>query len=219
MPYSRENLLPLSALQHLAFCERQCALIHVEREWEENARTADGRVVHESVDEGYKAYRKGLKQFAGVEVLSVELGVMGKLDVLELIKVDEKPDNCSFLGISGSWELTPVEFKRGKPKKLDADRVQLCAQALCVEEMTGSVISTGSLFYAQTRRREEVALHDELRDRTRRLIVRLREIVERQELPPPVFKRHCGACSLMEICQPQVIDGARTAAYREELFG
>lgn len=219
MIYSDEDLLPISALQHLAFCERQCALIHVEREWAENERTAEGRVVHERVDEGYRAYRKGLKQFAGVQVCSRVLGISGKLDMLELTRNDNGPDNCTFLQLSGHWQLQPVEFKRGKPKKNDVDRVQVCAQALCLEEMTGSHVEQGSIFYAQLRRRTEVEIDDALRLRTLSLIHRLREVVERVELPPPVLKRHCQSCSLQETCQPKVSSGAKTSAYRVELFG
>jgi CRISPR-associated exonuclease Cas4 len=219
MGYSDEDLLPISALQHLAFCERQCALIHVEREWAENDRTAEGKVVHERVDEGYRAYRKGLKQFAGVQVCSRSLGISGKLDMLELTQVEGDPDNCTFLHLKGYWQIQPVEFKRGKPKKNDIDRVQVCAQALCLEEMTGTQVERGSIFYAQLRRRTEVDLDDVLRRRTLSLIHRLREVVEGVELPPPVLKRHCQSCSLQQICQPSISSGAKTAAYRRELFG
>ncbi len=214
-----EDLLPISALQHLAFCERQCALIHVDRAWEENKLTAEGRTLHESVDEGYRQYRKGLKQFSSVSVRSLTLGIYGKLDVLELVKVAELPDNCSFLQIRGKWEMHPVEFKRGKPKKHNADRIQVCAQALCIEEMTGSAIQEASLFYGQIRKRETVELSANLRAETHRMIARLRQIIEQQELPPPVLKRHCRACSLIEVCQPSSTTGSKTKAYRLELFG
>ena len=216
---SDEDLLPISALQHLAFCERQCALIHVEREWEENQRTAEGRVLHENVDEGYKTYRRGLKQFAGVHVRSLQLGLYGKLDVLELVKTADSPNTCAFLSIDGAWELNPVEFKRGKPKDHEADRIQVCAQALCLEEMTGQSIASASLFYAQIRRRDEVVLSNELRALTLRMIERLQTIVTQNILPPPVWKRHCRACSLIGVCQPQMVDGERTARYRKELLG
>lgn len=219
MNYRDEDLLPISALQHLAFCERQCALIHVEREWEENERTAEGKVIHERVDEGYRAYRKGLKQFTSVQVRSRILGISGRLDMLELSQIGDGADNCTFLHLKGHWQLQPVEFKRGKPKKTDIDRVQVCAQALCLEEMTGSRIEQGSLFYAQLRRRTDVEIDDALRTRTLNLIRRLREIVAQSELPPPVLKRHCQSCSLIQICQPKVSSGKKTSAYRQELLG
>lgn len=214
-----DDLLPISALQHLAFCERQCALIHVERQWAENERTAEGRVLHESVDEGYRAYRRGTKQFAGVHVENRRLRIAGRLDVLELVKTSEAPDNCAAWGIKGSWELHPVEFKRGKPKDHDADRVQLCAQGLCLEEMTGREIVSGSLFYGQIRRRDEVPFDTPLRARVEGLVERLHQIVSQRLLPAPVWKRHCHACSLLEICQPKATSGAQIEAYRKELFG
>lgn len=217
--HADNDLLPISALQHLAFCERQCALIHVEREWEDNERTAEGNVLHAKVDEGYKTYRKGVRQFASVPVRSVELGIAGRLDVVELVKVGDTPDNCAFLKLDGSWEAHPVEFKRGKPKLTNVDRVQLCAQALCLEEMTAQAVNTGSLFYGQSRRREEISIDSELRDATKRLIARLREIIESSLLPPPVYKRHCRSCSLERICQPRFTSGTRTTAYRKELLG
>jgi CRISPR-associated exonuclease Cas4 len=219
MSYTDEDLLPISALQHLAFCERQCALIHVEREWEENERTADGRVLHERVDEGYRAYRRGLKQFAGVHVRSLRLGIAGRLDVVELVRTGDAPDTCRFLGVEGAWDAHPVEFKRGRPKQHDADRVQICAQALCLEEMTGQPIAAGSLFYGQLRRRDEILFTSDLRERTLQLVARLREVLSLGLLPAPVYKRHCHACSLMEVCQPRQTSGALTALYRKELLG
>ncbi len=218
MTFADEDLLPVSALQHLVFCERQCALIHIEREWDENQRTAEGRTLHERVDEGYSEYRRGLKQFAGLKVRSLELGLYGRLDMLEVVKVSDQPESANFLDLSGTWELHPVEFKRGKPKKHDADRVQVCAQALCLEEMTGGTIESGSLFYGEIRRREEVAFTATLRAQTHGLITRLHELIEKGVLPPPMYKRHCHACSLKETCQPQVVRGSATNSYRKELF-
>ncbi len=218
MVYADDELLPISALQHLVFCERQCALIHVEREWDENQQTAEGRVLHERVDEGYKEYRRGLKQFAGVLARSLIMGLYGRLDVLELIKAEDGPEISGFLGLTGRWQLHPVEFKRGKPKKHDADRVQVCAQAMCLEEMTGTRIPTGSLFYGQTRRREEVEFNASLRETTQRATVRLHQIIDQRLLPEPVFKRHCASCSLQAACQPQHVRGSSTDAYRKALF-
>jgi CRISPR-associated exonuclease Cas4 len=213
-----EDLIPLSALQHLAFCERQCALIHVEREWEENRLTAEGRTLHERVDEGYREYRRGLRQFSGVHVRNLRLGIYGQLDVVEVVKTEEEPDNATFLRLKGQWELHPVEFKRGKPKKHDADRVQVCAQALCLEEMTGSAIQSGSLFYGEIRRREQVEFDASLRAKTEAMATRLRQIIVEQILPAPVYKRHCRACSLVEVCQPRSQNGNKSQAYRKELF-
>mgnify|MGYP000204831959 CR=1 FL=1 len=219
MTFADDDLLPISALQHLVFCERQCALIHVEREWDENQRTEEGRTLHERVDEGYSEYRRGLKQFAGVKVRHLALGLYGRLDMLEVVKLSERPAPKNFIGLSGTWELHPVEFKRGKPKKHDADRVQVCAQALCLEEMTGGRIESGSLFYGEIRRREDVLFSASLRSRTQALATRLHDLIAKRLLPPPVYKRHCHSCSLQNVCQPKLVCGSITEAYRKELFG
>jgi CRISPR-associated exonuclease Cas4 len=213
-----DDLLPLSGLQHLAFCPRQCALIHVEREWEENRRTEEGRTLHERVDAGYREFRQGLRQFSGVRVQSLRLGLQGRLDVVEVVKVSEEGSNAVYLGLRGTWTLHPVEFKRGKPKEHDADRVQLCAQAMCLEEMTGATIPLGSLFYGQVRRRERVDLDEGLRDRVVLLAAQFREMVSKRILPPPSYGKHCRACSLVNICEPQVRDGPKATAYRKELL-
>jgi len=218
MPYSDDELLPLSALQHLAFCERQCALIHVERLWEENRLTAEGRTLHERVDEGYREYRRGLRQFSNVRVRSLRLGLYGHLDTVEAAKVGDEPDNAAFLGLKGCWDLYPVEFKRGKPKKHDADRVQVCAQALCLEEMTGAQVGEGALFYGEIRRRERIVLDGALRRTVEQLSLRLHQIIGQSLLPAPEWKRHCRACSLLEVCQPKAPQGSKAAEYRKELF-
>jgi CRISPR-associated exonuclease Cas4 len=218
MAFSDDELLPISALQHLVFCERQCALIHVEREWEENRLTAEGRTLHERVDEGYREFRRGLRQFSSVRVRSTRLGIYGHLDVVEAAKSAEAPDNAIFLGLEGTWNLYPVEFKRGKPKSHDADKVQVCAQALCLEEMTRAHIAEGALFYGEIRRREAVVFDETLRMKTVRCSERLHELIDGGVLPPPVWKRHCRACSLLEACQPRAPRGDKAAQYREELF-
>lgn len=219
MPYSDEDLLPISALQHLVFCERQCAMIHVEREWEENRLTAEGRTLHERVDEGYREYRRGLQQFSSVRVRSLRLGLFGFLDVVEAVKVADKPNNAAYFGLKGKWDLNPVEFKRGKPKTHDADRVQVCAQALCLEEMTNISISEGCLFYGEIRRREPILFDEKLRRTTEQLAGRLHEIIDKSLLPPPVWKRHCRGCSLIGVCQPKAPRGEAAEKYRKELFG
>ncbi len=173
-----------------------------------------------------RASRRGLprvppwhEQFSGVNVRSLQLGIYGRLDVLELTKVAEEPDTCAFLAIKGCWQLAPVEFKRGKPKAHAADKVQVCAQVLCLEEMTSSTVTEAHLFYGQVRRRTAVAIDERLRAQTLAAILRLREIVEHKLLPPPVYKKHCQACSLVRVCQPKFVNGARTNDYRKELFG
>lgn len=145
--YPDSDLLPISALQHLLFCPRQCALIHIEQQWEENRLTVLGRLEHERVDEGYREFRRGRRQISGLRVKSARLGLYGRLDVLELELVNGNgPDNALRFGLHGQWNFYPAEFKHGAPKENNSDRVQLCAQALCLEEMLGASIPDASLF-------------------------------------------------------------------------
>jgi CRISPR-associated exonuclease Cas4 len=159
MPFAESDLLPVSALQHLLFCERQCGLDHLEQQWEENRLTTLGRLEHERVDAGYREFRRGRRQISGLRIRSLELGLYGQLDVLELDLIDKNAtDNAIAFGLKGKWSFYPVEFKHGAPKEGDCDRVQLCAQALCLEEMLKVDIGEASLFYQKIRRREEVPL-------------------------------------------------------------
>lgn len=214
-----DDFLPISGLQHMAFCERQCALIHIEREWEENRLTAEGKTLHERVDEGYREFRKGMRQFSSVHVQSSRLGLHGRLDVLEVSKTADGPDNVRFLGLDGEWEMFPVEFKRGKPKEHDSDQVQLCAQAMCLEEMTGVVIATGALFYGELRRRDEVTLGESLRDRVTQLAERFHRMMKERRFPAARWAKHCRACSLLSVCQPRSRDGPEAEDYKKELLG
>lgn len=213
-----EDLHPISALQHMAFCPRQAGLIHLEQVWSENKRTAEGKILHERVDEGYREYRKGLRQISGIRVQSLALGIQGRLDVLELEKDDGAASGKSFLGLEGGWRMRPVEFKRGEPKAEDWDEVQLCAQALCLEEMAEVPISEGAIFYGETRRRIEVRIDDALRTRTRDVIREFDEMMSKRVLPPPAWKKACRACSLIEICQPRAGGKGLAERYRKELF-
>ncbi len=214
-----EDLHPISALQHMAFCPRQAGLIHLEQMWEENQRTAEGRTLHERVDEGYREFRRGLRQFSGVRVQSQILGLYGRLDVVEVEKVADGPDTVAFLGLMGVWKIRPVEFKRGEPKDDDCDRVQLCAQALCLEEMTKTPIPDGSIFYGKIRRRDEVIFDSALRNRTQEIISAFDTMMRLRHLPPAVWKKGCRACSLIGICQPKSATPPKLDSYRRELLG
>lgn len=214
-----DDLHPISALQHMAFCPRQAGLIHLEQAWEDNQRTAEGRTLHERCDEGYTEFRRGMRQFSGVRVASARYGVYGRLDLVEVERTGDGPDNAAFLGLTGNWRLRPVEFKRGKPKDEDCDRIQLCAQALCLEEMTGSEIRDGSIFYGKIRRRDEVAFDASLRSQTLETISAFGTMMKFRRLPPPVWKTGCRSCSLIGICQPKSIASSKVEAYRTELLG
>lgn len=197
-------IVSLSSLQHYVFCPRQCALIHNEQVWEENYLTAQGNALHERVDSGEIESRKGIRFERSVHVAALKLGVIGVVDMVEYN--------------SKEGSLKPVEYKRGKPKHEPFDEVQLCAQALCLEEMTGKVIAEGGLWYMQTRHRITVKFSDELRLNTLSVISKVRELLASGKTPPPIQGKHCNACSLIDICQPELFMKDRSVAYLEELF-
>lgn len=191
---------PLSALQHLVFCERQCALIHVEGLWVENPLTAEGRALHEATDSGLPESRGDVRIARSLPLRSHRLGLVGKADVVELHRTGD--DGARLPGLPGRWRPFPVEYKRGRPKSHDADRVQLCAQALCLEEMLGVVVPRGALFYGKTRRREEVAFDAELRETTERAAAQVHELLASGVTPPAVLEPKCKRCSLRPLCRP-----------------
>lgn len=197
-------LIPLSALQHFVFCPRQCALIHNEQAWADNYLTAQGNALHERVDSGVPETRKGIRYERSVHVCAEQLGVSGILDLVE------------YDTVSGS--LKPVEYKRGKPKPHLADEIQLCAQALCLEEMTGQTIHEASLWYGQTRHRHAVVLTETLRATTRQIIQQTQTLLEQGNTPPPQYGKHCKACSLLDECQPQLYEKDRSQHYNQSLF-
>ena len=188
---AEDDLIPISALQHMLYCPRQCALIHLERHWAENRYTAEGRVLHARVDSGATESRPSARVERSVPVRSLRLGIVGVVDVLE---------------IHTDGRLYPIEYKRGRPKSHRADEVQLCAQALCLEEMLDTTVSEGALFYGRNRRRKPVELDRELRRITERVAADTREMIEVGRTPLPEYKpRKCGNCSLNEFCQPRAV--------------
>lgn len=204
--YSENDLLPLSGLQHMAFCERQWALIHIEQQWEENRLTAEGRDLHEHVHDAGAESRKTLVVVRGLPLHSFRLGISGQADAVEF-RLSEA--GVALEGRAGRWLPSPVEYKRGKPKKTICDLVQVCAQGLCLEEMFGIAIPGGALFYATPRRRQEVAFTVELRSQTERLCARMQDLYSRRETPPPVYTRGCESCSLKNICLPRTLASPR----------
>jgi len=192
--------IPLSALQHYLFCPRQCALIHVERLWAENQLTAEGRLLHERTDEQKRRRVEGRRVVTAMPIASQHLGITGVADVVEFL-----PD--------GDGERPfPVEYKRGKPKPHRADKVQLCAQALCLEEMLEGPVPEGALFYGEKRRRHPVAFDDDLRALTLTVIADTRAMIEAGRTPPPVYDSKCRSCSLIELCQPKRMGKPRDVA-------
>ena len=212
-----ESLVMISALQHWLFCKRQCALIHLEQVWEENRLTASGRVLHERVDERNCETRRTLRQATAVRLVSHRLGVWGVADMVEFHLADPEcaPDGTKVAarrpGLAGFWRPFPVEFKRGKPKSHRADEVQLCAQAICLEEMLDVSIPAGALFYGEPRRRTDVAFDAELRRITEDAARGIRDLLASGETPPPSYGKWCASCSLIEECRPQLVASHRSA--------
>jgi CRISPR-associated exonuclease Cas4 len=199
------DLLPLSALQHFVFCERQAALIHVERVWLDNVWTIEGEHLHEKVVSGESESRGEVRTGRDVPLRSLGLGLSGRADVVEFHRTDRGPPiGARVRSWPALWRPFPVEYKRGKPKGHRADEVQLCAQALCLEEMLGVEIAGGALFYGKIRHRREVAFDRELRDVTVNAAWRFRQMFERGQTPPAVYEAwKCQECSLLEVCRPR----------------
>jgi CRISPR-associated exonuclease Cas4 len=202
MGFTEDDLLPLSALQHLLFCERQCALIHLEQIWVENPLTVEGRHLHERVDARHGESRGDLHVARGIPLRNFRLGLSGKTDLVEFHRLSAGEAGALLPGHPGSWRPFPVEYKRGKPKTHRADEVQLCAQALCLEEMLGAEVPAGALFYGQTRRRQEIPFDSRLRDLTEDTAARLHGLISSGITPPPVREPKCDRCSLLEVCMP-----------------
>lgn len=192
MTYTEDELIQLSALQHIVFCERQCALIHIEQVWSENLFTAEGRILHDKVDTADRESRRNIRIEYGVPMRSLRLGLIGKADVVEFHRHGD------------TWVPFPVEYKRGKPKPTNCDKVQLCAQALCLEEMMNIEVPEGALFYGQTRHRMDVKFDSALRKETEVASVRLRELIESGITPKAEYSKKCDKCSLVELCLPKV---------------
>lgn len=197
--YSEDDLIQLSALQHFVFCRRQCALIHIEQVWAENKLTAEGRIMHEHVhDEGDES-RGNVRIERGASLRSLRLGLIGKADVVEYHRQTD-----------GTWQAFPVEHKRGKPKPDHSDKVQLCAQALCLEEMLNASIPAGALFYGKTRRRLDVTFDEALRLETQEVAKLTHDLIEIGLTPAPVYNKRCESCSLMAECMPKTIQKKRS---------
>jgi len=198
--------IPLSALQHAAFCLRQAALIHLERMWAENLLTAEGRVLHLAADEPGGRRVRGVRRVSALPIASRRLGIAGVADLVE------------FHSAPAGETAYPVEIKRGAPKSHRADEIQLCAQALCLEEMTGRRVPEGALFYARTRRRLTVPFDTELRQLTETTIARFRQVMDSGKTPVAEYRSdRCRSCSLLDLCRPRAISQS-ALAWRERML-
>lgn len=211
--FDEEALLPLSALQHLRFCERQCALIHVEGVWAENRLTLEGAHMHRRVHGGPAETRGDVRTTRGMSLRSLRLGLVGQADAVEFHRCPSSDEGLGveLEGAAGAWRPVPVEYKRGRPKRDRSDEHQLCAQALCLEEMLGVPVPAGALYYGTTRRRMEVAFGAALRAEVEEAAARLHALVAAGVTPPAVRAPKCDSCSLLEQCLPPAPGRRRSA--------
>lgn len=211
MIYPEEDFLLLSGLQHFKFCRRQWALIHVEQQWAENFRTVDGALMHSKAHEKGSTERRGdLLIVRSLPVFSASLGVSGECDVVEF---HETTNGITLKGQSGLWQPYPVEYKRGKHSQRTGDALQLCGQAMCLEEMLCCAIPEGALYYGETRRRLRISFTEELRQEVRDALKEMHELYRRGYTPKVKPTKACGACSLKELCLPKLMGRSSVAKY------
>lgn len=206
MEIQEDDFISLSALNHYLYCKRRCAFIHIERLWVENQFTAEGRIMHENVHEEFIENLAGIRIVRGMSLYSFELGLNGKADMVEFHEIKD----CD------KWEPFPVEYKRGKPKSDDSDKIQLCAQALCLEEMMKVKIYEGALFYGKTRRRLSVIFDDRLRLKTKKTAIELHFFIKEGKTPLPVYNPKCKSCSFIDECLPKAF--SRKTSVQEYLL-
>lgn len=202
MEYPEEEYLMISGIQHFKFCRRQWALIHIEQQWEENVHTVIGELMHKKVHDPYiTEKRKGIIIARALPVSSRKMGVSGECDVVEFHSCEE---GIKLHGHRGLYSIYPVEYKKGKPKITDEDKLQLVAQALCLEEMFSTKIQEGAIFYGETRRREIVEITLELKQEVVDMFEEMHQYYDRKYTPKVKNKKACQSCSVKEICMPKI---------------
>jgi CRISPR-associated exonuclease Cas4 len=205
-----DDLLPVSGLAHLLYCERRLYLVHAEALWAESGATVDGSRLHRKAhDAGQDEARDGVLVRRGLPLRSRRLGLTGVADVVEL---HPEPEGAAISGVSGRFQPFPVEYKRGRLRREAGYLVQLCAQGLCLEEMLGVVVPAGALFFGKTRRRLDVPFGPELRRKTAEAADRMREILKAPTAPQTEPGARCPKCSLLNLCLPETASGRRSAA-------
>lgn len=214
--YNEQDYLMLSGIQHFVFCKRQWALIHVEQEWAENVLTVEGNALHEKADDPFIREKRGNTIFVrALPVHSSSLGISGICDMVEFTR-DE--NGVPLDKEEGLYSVKPIEYKKGKPKKHDADIFQLAAQSLCLEEMLGTVIEEAALYYHEIKRREPVPITDDLRKRTKEMIKEMHHYYGRKHTPRVKTGKHCLRCSLRDICLPEMLEREKVSAYMNRML-
>lgn len=216
MEYKEDEFLMLSGLQHYKFCRRRWALIHIENQWAENLRTVDGGLMHENAhDKNFSETRGDIIVTRGMNVFSRNLGVSGECDVLEFHRT-KHGDGIPLEGREGSWRPLPVEYKRGKPHPQSGDELQLCAQAMCLEEMLCCDIPLGALYYGEIRRRQHVVFIEELRRSVRESLEEMHDLFRRGRTPKVKPTKSCNACSMKDLCLPKLMRGSLVSGYLKQ---
>jgi CRISPR-associated exonuclease Cas4 len=214
--FTEDDLIPISALQHLSFCERQWGLMYLEGIWNENPLTVEGTHLHDRAHEPASESRGDLRIARGLRLRSLRLGLVGVADVVEFHRVRDGDTGSRLIDCEGVWRPVPIEYKHGRPKAGRCDEVQLCAQALCLEEMLGGEVPAGQIYYGKTRRRHDVAFDATLRTETERLAGRLHMLTNEGKTPSGRYERKCRSCSLIVQCQPKATTGRSAVAYLEK---
>ncbi len=204
--YTEDDFIMISALQHYIFCPRQCALIYIDDVWQENLFTVRGEILHEKVDTDSYEKRGDVKTVRGLRIHSYKYGIIGRCDVVE------------FRQTSKGKEILPVEFKSGQPKEDISDKVQLCAQVLCLEEMLNTQINKAAFFYGKIRRRYVVDIDLQLRTQTEDVINNVRRLLSEKKTPIIEYSAKCRNCSLINICQPKAMNKRKLTNYIKELY-
>lgn len=217
MDYKEEDFLSLSGIQHFEFCRRQWALIHIEQQWQENIRTIEGAILHQKAHESSTSEKRGsLIISRGMSVFSKTLGVTGVCDVVEF---HESGNGITIFKREGLYSPIPIEYKRGEPKEGDADIMQLCTQAICLEEMLLCHINEGFLFYGETKHRLKVEFGEELRNKVKKTFEEMHQMYNRRYTPKVKTSKACKACSLADICLPKLCKNISVKSYISRNIG
>ena len=206
MNFEEDDLLPISGLQHLLFCERRAALVHTEGLWNENVFTTEGGLMHERVHQAETEVRGDIRIARGLRLRSLRMGLSGMADMVEFHRIGEDASvkGIELEGVPGCWKPVPIEYKRGKLRHEEGYEIQTCAQAMCLEEMLGVEIPSGAIYYGETKRRLEIAFDTKLREATELAAARLHALVKSAETPKAEMGPKCKSCSLIEVCLPKV---------------
>lgn len=216
MEYAEEDYLMISGIQHFRFCRRQWALIHVEQQWEENVHTIIGEMMHKKAHDPYlREKRKDTIVVRALPVASKTMGVSGECDIVEFHRCD---DGIKLFGHRGLYSVYPIEYKKGKPKNADEDKLQLTAQAMCLEEMFTTTISEGAIYYGEIKRREVVEFTEELRNNVAEIFREMHQYYTRRYTPKVKKSKACSSCSLKEICLPGLERSISVGKYMAQIL-